>query len=122
LIVVSGFRQEGELMVSQEERAQQEETRARQEQEERRHQYEAELEPRVAAAASEVVDANRVLLGRVTELVPSRTADSHRLSADDQLWLQALGAVAHRYHLTYELITDNSGGTLWLIPPPGAPD
>jgi hypothetical protein len=94
--------------------------REKQAQDERRRQYEAELEPRVAAAAPKVGGANRVLLGPVSELVPSRTDEEETVPAEDQVWYQALGAVAHRYGLTYELITAHPRSTLWLIPPPGA--
>jgi hypothetical protein len=87
---------------------------------ERLRQYEAEIEPLVAAAAPKIVGANRVLLGPVSELVPSRTDEEESVPEEDQLWYQALGAVAHRYGLTYELITAHPRSTLWLIPPPGA--
>jgi hypothetical protein len=96
------------------------EEQEKQAQEERLRQYEAELQPLVAAAAPKVVGPNRVLLGNVSELVPSRTDERESVPAEDQLWYQALGAVAHRYGLTYELITTPPQSTLWLIPPAGA--
>jgi hypothetical protein len=93
--------------------------REKQAREERLRQYEAELEPLVAAAAPKIVGANRVLLGPVRELVPSRTDEEESVPEEDQLWYRALGAVAHRCGLSYELITAHPNSTLWLIPPPG---
>jgi hypothetical protein len=92
---------------------------ADQEREARRRSYEAELEPVVAESAPKVEGDARVLLGAVRDLVPSRTVDGHRVTAEDELWYEALGAVAHRYGLTYELIGEDSGGEIWLIPPSG---
>jgi hypothetical protein len=92
-----------------------------QERAERRRTYEADLEPVVAAAAPKIHGDTRVRLGAVRDLLPSRTDDLHRVPLEDELWYEALGAVAHRYGLTYELIGEASGGTIWLIPPPGAP-
>lgn len=81
----------------------------------RRRQYEADLEPLVAPAAPHVHDANRALLGRVRDLVPSRTDDVHAVPDEDVLWYRALGAVAERYGLTYELVSEETGRYLWLI-------
>jgi hypothetical protein len=82
-----------------------------------RRQYEAELEPLVAAAAPQVREGERAWLGRVRELAPSRRDWDHGIPDQDQTWEAALEAVVHRHGLSYELITDESGGALWLVPP-----
>jgi hypothetical protein len=88
-----------------------------QEQSERRRQYEADLEPLVAEAAPQVREGERAWLGRVSDLAPSRTDWLQGIPDQDQPWAAALEAVVHRHGLSYELITDDSGGALWLVPP-----
>jgi hypothetical protein len=87
------------------------------EQSERRRQYEAELEPLVAAAAAQVGEGERAWLGWVHELAPSRTDWADGIPEEDQLWADALEAVVHRHDLSYELVTDDEGAALWLVPP-----
>jgi len=88
-----------------------------QEERERRRQYEAELEPLVAAAAPKVREGERAWLGRVEDLVPSGTDWLDGIPEEDRPWEAALEAVAHRHQLSYELVTDGDEATLWLVPP-----
>jgi hypothetical protein len=87
-----------------------------QEERERRRQYEAELEPLVAAAAPKVREGYRAWLGRVQDLVPSGTDWLDGIPEEDRPWEAALEAVVHRYQLSYELVTDGDEATLWLVP------
>jgi hypothetical protein len=87
------------------------------EQSERRRQYEADLEPLVAAAAPQVREGERAWLGWVRELAPSRTDWADGIPEQDQLWEAALEAVVHRHQLSYELVTDDGSAGLWLVPP-----
>jgi hypothetical protein len=79
--------------------------------------YEAAIEPLVAAAAPEV-GPDRAFLGNLCDLLPSRTRSAQRLSADDLSWLEALRQVAHRFGLDEELVTraDEGSDSLWLVP------
>lgn len=83
---------------------------------ERQRQYEADLAPLIDRAAPLVTDQDRVLLGTVHDLVPSGTDEVRSVPEADQLWFSALGALAHRYGLTYELVAEETGRQLWLIP------
>jgi hypothetical protein len=88
-----------------------------QEERERRRQYEAELEPLVAAAAPKVREGERAWLGRVEDLVPSGTDWLDGIPEEDRPWEAALEAVVHRHQLSYELVTEGDEATLWLVPP-----
>lgn len=80
--------------------------------------YVAELEPLVARAAPDVSKFNRVFLGRLTNLAPSKTPIARQLSPEDETWLLALETVAHQHGVSYELVTtENDEGFLWLVWP-----
>jgi len=86
------------------------------EERERRRQYEAQLEPLVAAAAPKVREGERAWLGHVQDLVPSGTDWLDGIPEEDRPWEAALEAVAHRHQVSYELVTDGDDATLWLVP------
>jgi hypothetical protein len=82
-------------------------------------QYAADLEPLVAEKAPYLRPPaeDRVFLGRLADLAPSRPASAARLTPADQLWLRALEAEAHRHGVSYELVTHENGEDgLWLVP------
>ena len=82
-------------------------------------QYVRELEPLVAEKALQVRPAveDRVFLGRLSDLAPSRPPSADLLSDADQTWLSALEQAAHLHGVSYELITHEDGEDhLWLVP------
>jgi hypothetical protein len=82
-------------------------------------QYVRELDSLVAAKAPDLrpPEEDRVLLGSLSELAPSRPPSADLLTGADQTWLSALQEVAHRHGVSYELITHEDGEDhLWLVP------
>src|SRR5436853_535167 len=82
-------------------------------------QYVRELDSLIAEKAPDVRPPaeDRVFLGRLSELAPSRPPSADLLIDADQTWLSALQEAAHRHGVSYELITHEDGEDhLWLVP------
>jgi hypothetical protein len=83
--------------------------------------YLAEVEPLVVAIGLNVRD-DRVFLGWLRDLLPSRTRSAQQLTTADRAWLAALEQVVQRHQLSYELITyAGAEDALWLTPPQPTP-
>jgi hypothetical protein len=81
-----------------------------------RQDYASQLEPLVARAAAGIEAGKRAYLGSLQDLVPSQSDSPPFIDAADEPWFAALEEVARRHGVSYELVTDRSGGTLWLVP------